>query len=140
MLSDSLILFQKYAAKKNIKLNAQIENHVLIKADRKVHKIPQGEILFIESLDVFVRIHLKDRILISRENITSLESKLDSSGFVRIHRSYIVGTKWVLSISSEGVEVNGKILPFGRAFKLGALSNLGVSQGPSRNSIENYEK
>lgn len=33
VLSDSLILFQKYAAKKNIKLTSEIENNVLIKAD-----------------------------------------------------------------------------------------------------------
>lgn len=102
---------------------------IMIKANKKVYKIFQDEIQFIESFDVFVKIHFNDRILITRENITSLQSKLDKSAFVRIHRSFIVGTKWVSSISSDGVEIKGKILPFGRTFKRSAMSNLGMISG-----------
>jgi hypothetical protein len=45
---------------------------------------------------------------------------------VRIHRSFIVSSKFVTSISGEGVEVGGKMLPFGRVYKLSALAALGV--------------
>lgn len=132
--------FDRCATRSNVIGTASVngDNHVLIKADRKVHKIFQDEILFIESLDVFVKIHLKDRVLISRENITSLEARLDKTAFVRIHRSYIVATKWVLSISSDGVDINGKLLPFGRTFKLSAMSGLGVSSGSNKDSADNY--
>ena len=132
--------FDRCAATSNVTPTTSLsgDKHILIKADRKVHKIFQDEIFFIESLDVFVKIHLKDRILISRENITSLEARLDRTAFVRVHRSYIVATKWVLSISSDGVEIAGKILPFGRTFKLSALANLGVLSSPAKDSAKNY--
>lgn len=101
---------------------------VYIKADRKIHKIIESEIVYIESLDEYVKIHLKDRMLITRENISTLEEKLPNPPFVRIHRSFIINSKWVKTISNDGVEVSGKEPPFGRAFKKSAMNQLSVKQ------------
>jgi two-component system LytT family response regulator len=95
-----------------------------IKADRKIHKLQEEEIVYIESLDDYVKVHLKDSNLITRENISTLEAKLPYPPFVRIHRSFIINSKWVKTISNEGIELNGKELPFGRTFKKSALSQL----------------
>ncbi len=95
-----------------------------IKSDRKIHKLEEGEIVYIESLDDYVKIHLKDSKLITRENISTLEAKLSCPPFVRIHRSFIINSKWIKTISHDGIELNGKQLPFGRTFKKAALSQL----------------
>lgn len=97
-----------------------------VKVDRKVHKILMSDIVYIESLDEYVKVHLLDTILITRENISSLEQKLSKNSFVRIHRSFIVSVKRVTSLSSEGVELGKKLLPFGRAYKQSALAVLGI--------------
>jgi len=102
--------------------------YVHIKADRKIHNVKESDIIYIESLDNYVKIHLKELILITRENISSLEKNLLSPPFVRIHRSFIINMKWVKSISNDGIELNGKVLPFGRAFKKAALNQLSVRQ------------
>ena len=99
---------------------------VYLRADRKMHKISITEILFIESLDEYVKVHLRNRMLITRESISVLEQKLPSHLFVRIHRSFIVSVGAVASIASDGVEIAGKLLPFGRAFKQSALASLKV--------------
>jgi len=75
-----------------------------------------------------VKVHLKDQILITRENISTFEEKLPNPPFVRIHRSYIVNVKGVNTISGEGIEINKKELPFGRAFKKSALNQLSIKQ------------
>ncbi len=106
----------------------QEQRFVHIKADRKIHKISEDEILYIESLDNYVKVHLKDQILITRENISTFEEKLPNPPFVRIHRSYIVNVKGVNTISGEGIEINKKELPFGRAFKKSALNQLSIKQ------------
>jgi DNA-binding LytR/AlgR family response regulator len=67
-------------------------------------------------------------MLITRENISTLEEKLPNPPFVRIHRSFILNSKWVKTISNDGLEVNGKELPFGRAFKKSAMNQLSVKQ------------
>jgi DNA-binding LytR/AlgR family response regulator len=95
-----------------------------VRADRKVHKLQEDEIVYIESLDDYVKIHLKSTSLVTRENISTLEAKLPSPLFVRIHRSFIINSKWIKTISNESIELNGKELPFGRTFKKSALSQL----------------
>lgn len=104
------------------------QRFVHIKADRKIHKVSESEILYIESLDDYVKVHLKDMILITRENISTLEDKLPYPPYVRIHRSFIINSRWVKTISNDGVELNGKELPFGRAFRKFALNQLSVKQ------------
>jgi DNA-binding LytR/AlgR family response regulator len=103
------------------------QRFVHIKADRKIHKVSEAEIFYIESLDDYVKIHLKEMVLITRENISTLEEKLPYPPFVRIHRSFIINAQWVKTISSDGIELNGKELPFGRAFKHAAMLRLGVN-------------
>ncbi len=104
------------------------DKFVHIKADRKIHKVDQSDIVYIESLDDYVKVHLKEMILITRENISTLEDKLPYPPFVRIHRSFIINSKWVKTISNESIALHNKELPFGRAFKKSALSQLSVRQ------------
>ena len=102
------------------------ETFIYVRAERKMHKISVSEILFIESLDEYVKVHLKNKLMITRENISILEQKLPAERFVRIHRSFLVSIKSITAIASDGVEIAGKILPFGRAFKQSALAGLKV--------------
>lgn len=102
------------------------ESFIYIKADRKIHKVALDELMYIESLDDYIKIHLKGRTLVSRENISTMAEKLRNRNFVRIHRSFIVSAKYITLISGDGIEINGKICPFGRAYKHGALAALGM--------------
>jgi DNA-binding LytR/AlgR family response regulator len=99
---------------------------IYLKADRKNHKIDIEDITYIESMDEYVKVHLQNKVLVTRETISSLQAKLEANSFVRIHRSFIVATKFISSVSSDGVEIGGKMLPFGRAYKLSALAGLGI--------------
>jgi DNA-binding LytR/AlgR family response regulator len=99
---------------------------IQIKADRKIFPVPASEIVYIESLDNYVKVYTKDKILVTHETITSLEEKLSTNSFVRIHRSYIVNKIHVQSIGAEFVQIFSKELPFGRVYKQSALSQLGV--------------
>ncbi|HZB13127.1 MAG TPA: LytTR family DNA-binding domain-containing protein [Chryseolinea sp.] len=114
---------QTHSTSKVVNSNDE-ETFIYVRAERKMHKITVAEILFVESLDEYVKIHLKNKMLITRENISVLEKKLSTAGFIRIHRSFLVSVKSVASIASDGVEISGKILPFGRAFKQSALAGL----------------
>ena len=57
------------------------ETFLHVKADRKVHKIPVSDVLYIESLDDYVKVHLKEKIIVTRENISTLEEKLPRNLF-----------------------------------------------------------
>lgn len=106
------------------KLSQPVDDHlnaIYLKADRKSHKVQLDEIIYVESLDDYVKVVMKTKTLVTRENISSLEQKLMHHKFVRIHRSFLVSVKVITSISGESVQIGGKELPFGRAFKKSAL-------------------
>ncbi len=109
------------------------ELFIHLKANRKIHKISLMDILYIESLDDYVKVYLNNKEIITRENISTLEQKLAASHFVRIHRSFIVSTKSITSFSAEGVDIDKKFIPFGRAFKQGALAILGMKEKGFKN-------
>jgi DNA-binding LytR/AlgR family response regulator len=103
---------------------------IYLKADRKSHRVMLSDIRYIESLDDYVKVHLTGSTLITRENISSLEAALPGVSFVRIHRSYIINTNFITSISADTIEIDQKCLPMGRAFKKSALAllNLKISK------------
>jgi DNA-binding LytR/AlgR family response regulator len=109
--------------------SAVAESFIYIKAERKTHKVMLDEIVFIESLDDYVKVHLAGEVLITRENISSFEQKLTSNRFVRIHRSYIINVRRISAIVSEGIEIGKTKLPFGRAYKKSALAALALREG-----------
>lgn len=104
------------------------EKFIYLKADRKNHKVLLDEIIYIESLDDYVKVHLTNGVLVTRENISSFEQNLSTGMFVRIHRSFIINVKHVSTISAEGVEITKKQLPFGRAYKKSALAAFAIKE------------
>ncbi len=104
----------------------EAESFLHVKSDRQINKVKLDDIAHIESLDDYVKVHLNDRFLVTRENISTFEDRLSPAQFVRIHRSFIVNMKWVEAVSAEGVQLKKTLLPFGRVFKRSALEKLNI--------------
>lgn len=83
--TQSVISKQVNVEEKSVK-----NNYIFVRSERKMVKIIFDEILYIESLSDYLKIHTKDTVLVTRETISNLEMKLPSQQFFRIHRSYIV--------------------------------------------------
>jgi DNA-binding LytR/AlgR family response regulator len=100
--------------------------YINIKSDRQIFKLKLEDILYVESLDDYVKVHMSDNSIVTRENISTLEDRVPPDHFVRIHRSFLVNIQKIGSVSAEGVKIGGKELPFGRVFKKGALRRLNI--------------
>ena len=97
---------------------------MFVRSDRKMVKIDFNAILYIESLSDYLKIFTKEKIIVIRETISSLEEKLPSKKFIRIHRSFIVSFKNISSYTNEFIEVNQKALPISRSYKESVLQKL----------------
>ena len=87
-------------------------------------KIKFSEINYIESLSDYIKIHLINKIIVTRETITNIEAKLPQKEFLRIHRSYIVSISKIESFTNEFIEINNKALPISRSYKKEVLFKL----------------
>ena len=102
------------------------EDHFFIKADKKLIKVNFSDILYIEGLKDYVIIRQEEGRVITLQTMKSLESKLPSDNFRRIHRSYIVNTKKIKALVGNMVEVKEKgetkNIPVGKIYREELLS------------------
>jgi DNA-binding LytR/AlgR family response regulator len=80
-------------------------------------KINVRDIYWIESFKDYIKIVLKDKILITKQKISLVESLLPETKFIRVHRSFIIALDKVESYHAYIVELLGKQLPIGRNYK-----------------------
>jgi len=90
---------------------------IYLRVDRKLVKIILSDILYIESARDYVKVFTKDKCLITRQTISSIEAMLSGNEFVRIHRSYIIAVNKIKSLSSDLVEIANTELPIGKMYK-----------------------
>lgn len=97
---------------------------IFVRSERKMVKIEFSEINYIESFSDYLKIHVKDKTIITRETISNIEAKLPQKKFIRIHRSYIIAISKIESFTNEFVEVKKKALPISRSYKKEVLNRL----------------
>ncbi len=105
--------FEKAYSKFKTNLHAKEDDHIFVYAEYKMIKISLSEILFIESLDDYIKIHLSnDKPVMTLMSLKKIIEKLPATQFIRIHRSYIVSTKYLSQLSGRKVKLtNGAELP-----------------------------
>ncbi len=92
-------------------------DNVFVRSDRKMIKISFNEVLYIESVGDYIKIYMKDRSVVTRETIASMEAKIPKNDFIRTHRSFIVSLANIDSYTNELVEIGSKQIPISRSYK-----------------------
>lgn len=94
-------------------------NHIYVKSDYKIVQIELDKILYIEGLKDYIKIYTEDnpRPILSLTSMKTMEEKLPSNRFIRVHRSYIV-QKQKIKIIDKGRIVFGKeYIPVSDSYK-----------------------
>jgi DNA-binding LytR/AlgR family response regulator len=89
----------------------QHPDYIFVKADKKLVKVNYHDIIYIEGLKDYVIIRMENQRVITLQTMKSLEDKLPSNRFKRIHRSYIINIDKINAIVGNMVEVMEKNLP-----------------------------
>jgi len=107
-----------------VKDNIEKNDYIFVRSDRKMVKINFQEIHYIESLSDYIKIHLANKTVITRETISNIEAKLPQKEFVRTHRSYIISLAKISSFTNEYLEIGRKQIPISRTYKSNVLKIL----------------
>lgn len=109
---------------------ALVESYILVRGNRKMHKVNLSQVMMVESLKDYVKIYTShDKFIVVNQQISFLEEKLPPETFIRIHRSYIVSVNHIDSFTSTTVEIGKRELPIGRNYKCKVFAALNYS-GP----------
>ncbi len=93
------------------------EDFIFIKSSRKTYKIHLKDILYIEALGDYVKIHLQDKMIVSYQSLKNIENLLPPRQFPRIHKSFIISLSKTELIEGNHVKIKDKMIPIGTNFK-----------------------
>jgi DNA-binding LytR/AlgR family response regulator len=102
----------------------EVSDFMFVRSERKMIKIDYSSIYYIESYSDYLKIHLKDQTIVTRETISAIEAKLPNHLFLRIHRSYIISIPVIQSFTNEHITINKQALPISRSYKKDVLKQL----------------
>ncbi|MEO6286968.1 MAG: LytTR family DNA-binding domain-containing protein [Dyadobacter sp.] len=110
--SQNSIVPQEVAA-----LPKATKEYQYFKVDKEMVKLFLDDILWIESLKDYVRVHTTTGPLVSYLRISYLEEKLPPDRFVRIHKSFIVSLDHIQAVSTTYIRIDNEEIPIGRIYK-----------------------
>ncbi len=102
------------------------DTYLTIRADRKFYKINFDAIKYIEGQKAYVTFHTHKKRITALASLKELEEALPADQFIRIHKSYIVAVKEILSLEGNIVEVDDVKLPVGKSYKNDVLKIFGL--------------
>jgi DNA-binding LytR/AlgR family response regulator len=105
-------------------LPTKVSDYILIKANRRTHRVALNDILYIEGLKDYVIVYTQTEKLATAMNIKTIGFQLPEIHFVRINKSYIVNLNHINSFDTDFVRVGSKELPIGMVFKADFLNKI----------------
>lgn len=94
-------------------------DYFFVNVDYSLLKVNFADIMWVEGLKDYVKIHLKStaRSIITRISMKSIEEQLPSGRFLRIHKSYIVSIENITAVRKNSVFIKEMELPVGENYR-----------------------
>ena len=95
------------------------KEYLYVKADSKLVRIRMEDIIYIEGMREYVRIHIENsKSLMPLMSMHLLEEQLPSDKFMRVHRSYIVNLEKIITVDHFRIVFDGKVyIPVSEQYK-----------------------
>ena len=112
--NDYLLLHNR-----NHEIHEEKSDFFFVNADYNLLKISLSEILYIEGLKDYIKIHCKnfERPVITRLSMKSMEERLPSRLFLRVHKSFIVSVENIHSIRKNRIRIGQEEIPVSDFYK-----------------------
>jgi DNA-binding LytR/AlgR family response regulator len=93
--------------------------YIFVRSDYKTTRILVNDIIYIEGMREYVRIHIDSgKPLMPLISLRLLEEQLPSDRFMRVHRSYIVNLQKIITIEHNRIVFEGKVyIPVSEQYK-----------------------
>ena len=93
------------------------EGYFFVKSGSVMQKINFEDILFVEGMKDYLRIWtLKEKVM-TLLSFRKIQSAMPASGFIRIHKSYLISVSKIETIERNHVSVAGQLLPIGESYR-----------------------
>jgi DNA-binding LytR/AlgR family response regulator len=99
---------------------------VFIRDSGILKRINADEILYLEAMGDYVKVFTPQKFHIVHATLKSIEDKLPSLKFMRVHRSYIVALNKIDYIEEGVISINGTAIPVADAYRTSLNNRLNL--------------
>jgi two-component system, LytTR family, response regulator len=94
-------------------------DYFFVNVDYSLLKVVMDDIMWIEGLKDYIKIHLKSssRAVVTRMTMKAVEELLPPDRFIRIHKSYIAGVAFITAVRKSTVMIGAEELPVSQTYQ-----------------------
>lgn len=90
---------------------------IFVKTENRLEKINLGDILYIEGMRDYRRIHTITKRIMTLQNFSELEQIIPSHIICRVHKSFMVGINKIESVERSRIKVADQIIPISETYR-----------------------
>jgi len=90
---------------------------IFLKDNKKHHQVKLNDILFTEAYGNYVKIHLKEKMIITHQTLSSIEELLPKNDFIKVHKSFIISKNNIVLIEGNLIHIQQHKIPVGKMFR-----------------------
>ncbi|HEY4207707.1 MAG TPA: LytTR family DNA-binding domain-containing protein [Puia sp.] len=100
-------------------------DHIFVKSNSKFFKVNFSEIVYIQGMKDYLKIHTPEYTLVTHQTMNELEKLLPPRQFIRVHKSYIIAISHIRSIYGNSIELGKVTIPIGIIYKDAVMNMVG---------------
>jgi DNA-binding LytR/AlgR family response regulator len=97
--------------------NQYRRDYFFVKTEYRMQRIDFDDILFVEGMKEYLRIHTKTEKIMILESFKNLEESLPSEQFVRVHKSYLVALNKIDRIEKNRITIGETLIPISETYR-----------------------
>ncbi len=126
----SFVRFQESVSKAVLLLMEKKEEtkkeDIFIKADGMLTRLNYDDILYIESMGDYVKFCTKEKKYLSHGTLKSVEEKIASPQFMKVHRSFIVNLRKIRNIQDYTLLIGEALVPISKMLKSDVIGRINL--------------
>ena len=100
----------RHAAEKKV-------DFVFVKTENRLEKILINDILYIEGMRDYVRIHCSGKKIMTLQSFTELERLIPAHLVCRVHKSYMVALSKIETIERSRIRISDQLIPLSETYR-----------------------
>ena len=114
--------------------------YLILKADYRQYRVLLEDILAVEGLDDYLKVHLANaRPIVARMTIRAISEMLPGSQFPRVHRSYIINKNKIENVRNKIITVGGLKIPVSKSYEKQFFDDFSASNSSPSPNTDTHE-
>ena len=97
---------------------------IFVKTENRLEKIMIDDILYIEGMRDYLKIHTVDKKIMTLQSFSEFEKTIPSNLVCRVHKSYMVSLNKIESIERSRIKIGQELIPVSETYKEGFYQHI----------------